>query len=133
VLITTTADAHTHCQTRSCNERVKAKHGRHVCQTHACDERVRARHWRRLRRRLSPETTQMLERLRNCETRGIAYPTNYRYSGHHFGAYQYDWGPGSAADRAGFRVRPDLASPAEQDVRTALFYPSHRSEWTCRA
>ena len=74
--------------------------------------------------KLSPDTKAMLARLRGCETRGIAFPHNYRYSGHHYGAYQYTWGPGSAGDRAGFRVRPDQASPAEQDVRTARFYPS---------
>ena len=83
--------------------------------------------------KLSPETKQMLKRLRGCETRGMAFPHNYRYVGHHFGAYQYTWGPGSAGSRAGFKVRPDRASPAEQDVRTARFYPAHRGEWACRA
>ena len=115
VLISTSAEARTSCETRSCEERVKAKE------------------WRQLQAQLSPETKQMLVRLRGCETRGIAFPQNYRSRGHHFGAYQYTWGPGSAGARAGFRVRPDLASPAEQDVRTARFYPSHRGEWACRA
>lgn len=156
MLITTSAEAQTDCQTRACNERVKAKQARHghtscqtracnkrvkakrarragsSCQTRSCNKRVEARKWRRLQRTLSPETKQMLVRLRNCETRGISYPSNYRSRGHHFGAYQYDWGSGSAGARAGFRVRPDLASPAEQDVRTARFYPAHRGEWACR-
>ena len=100
---------------------------RTTCQTHACDARVKAKQWRHLQARLSPESKQMLARLRGCETRGMAFPANYRASGHHFGAYQYTWGPGSAGARAGFRVRPDRASPAEQDVRTARFYPAHRS------
>lgn len=103
------------------------------CQTHSCHMRVKARQWRHLQARLSPESKQMLARLRACETRGMAYPRNYRSQGHHFGAYQYTWGPGSAGARAGFEVRPDRASPAEQDVRTARFYRSHRSEWACRA
>lgn len=105
---------------------------RTTCQTHACDARVKAKHWRQMQAKLSPDTKAMLARLRGCETRGIAFPHNYRHQGHHFGAYQYTWGAGSAGDRAGFRVRPDQASPAEQDVRTARFYPQHRSEWACR-
>jgi hypothetical protein len=115
VLISASAEARTHCE------------------THACHARVKAKQWRHLQAKLPPDTKAMLARLRGCETRGIAFPHNYRYSGHHFGAYQYTWGSGSAGARAGFRVRPDQASPAEQDVRTARFFPAHRSEWACRA
>lgn len=99
------------------------------CHTHACRARVAEHHWRHLRFKLPPATKVMLARLRACESTG-----NYRASnGVDWGAYQYAWGPGSAGARAGFRVRPDRASPAEQDVRTARFYPSHRGEWECRA
>lgn len=70
-----------------------------------------------------------LARLRWCESRGDYHATN----GSHWGGYQYSWGfHGSAGERAGFKVRPDLASPDEQTVRTARFYPSHRGEWACR-
>lgn len=130
--------ARRHAKHKRHAEHKRRAHHRHrdghtSCRTRACNERIAARKWRRLQRKLAPEVKVMLARLRGCETRGIAFPQNYRYAGHHFGAYQYDWGPGSAGARAGFRVRPDLASPAEQDVRTARFYPSHRGEWTCRA
>ena len=135
------------CHTQSCNDRVKARQGhqdlhaesarssraRIECRTRSCNVRVKARQWRRLQARLSPAERQMLARLRACETRGMGYPHNYRQSGHHFGAYQYSWGPGSAGARAGFTVRPDRASPAEQDVRTARFYAAHRGEWACPA
>lgn len=111
------------------------------CQSVRCEHRVqrkaraaRERRWRSLQRALAPEVKAMLARLRGCETRGIPFPRNYRWSGHHHGAYQYSWGArGSAGARAGFTRRPGLASPAEQDVRTARFYPSHRGEWACRA
>lgn len=103
------------------------------CQTQACEERVAAARWVHLQRMLPSSVKAMLARLRGCETRGIAFPLNYRWAGHHFGAYQYSWGPKSAGERAGFRVRPDRASPAEQDVRTAFFFPSHRGEWDCQA
>jgi hypothetical protein len=72
----------------------------------------------------------MLARLRGCETRGLAFPANYRYAGAHLGAYQYLW---STAQRAGFKRPPNLVTPAEQDVRTASFFPSHRGEWQCQA
>lgn len=72
----------------------------------------------------------MLARLRGCETRGIPFPKNYRWDGHHKGAYQYTI---STWARAGGSGNPAYASPAEQDVRTFRFYPSHRGEWACRA
>ncbi len=119
--------AHSVCNTKACERRVARRQARHRAW-------LREQRWRRLQRMLPPETKRMLKRLRGCETRGIPFPHNYRWNGHHHGAYQYAWGSrGSAGERAGFTVRPGLASPAEQDVRTARFYPSHRSEWACRA
>lgn len=109
------------------------------CQSHVCWEKVhekRARHWvhahyfRWARAHLSSSTKGMLFRLRMCESTGNYHATN----GSHWGAYQYSWGgTGSAGYRAGFRVRPDFAPPAEQDVRTARFFPEHRGEWECSA
>lgn len=124
------------CNSHSCRHRVQARefadqHG--GCRTRSCVRRVDRKHWEHLQRLLPTDTKRMLARLRGCETRGIPYPRNYRYDGRHRGAYQYSWGPGSAGERAGFRVAPNLASPAEQDVRTARFFPSHRGEWACRA
>lgn len=82
----------------------------------------------------------MLRRLRGCETRGIAYPANYRYSGHHHGAYQYTVGTWLRTipylprrlRRFASHGPAHTASPAEQDVRTAYFFPSHRGEWACK-
>lgn len=121
------------CRSTACKRR--------MCRSRACRARVELKRWRRLQRQLSPGTRSMLARLRGCETRGLAFPANYRQAGHHFGAYQYSWAvtrsghvdTRTAGWRAGFRVRPDLATAAEQDVRTARFYPSHRGEWSCRA
>lgn len=90
----------------------------------------RVHYWEWQRSLLSPGTKAMLARLRGCETRGIAFPANYQWQGHHRGAYQYDfrtWG------EAGGSGDPAHASPAEQDVRTARFYPSHRGRWACSA
>ena len=108
------------------------------CRTHACWQRVhkvrvanwvRHHYWRHERHHLDAGTKGWLARLRFCES-----TDNYRTNtgNGYYGAYQYGWGPGSAGERAGFRVRPDLASPAEQDVRTARFYPSHAGEWDPR-
>lgn len=110
-VVTAPADAHRGCHSKRCHERVMAKR------------------WERLRHELHPATRAMLARLRHCESTGNYRATN----GTHWGAYQYSWGRGSAGARAGFRVRPDRASAAEQDVRTARFYPRHRGEWVCRA
>ena len=98
------------------------------CRTEACDRRV----WRHRQRRLSHDVKAMLARLRGCETRGYAYPANYRaHTGNGYsGAYQYR---DSTALRAGFHGPAYLASPAEQDVRTARFFVRHRSEWACVA
>lgn len=83
----------------------------------------------------------MLATLRGCETRGMAYPANYRYAGAHDGAYQYLLGtwlrtiptlPSRRLRRIATRGRAFTATPAEQDVRTFFFYPSHRGEWACR-
>lgn len=115
--------AHSVCNSKACERRVARKQAR-----------ARERRWERLQRALPGHVKAMLKRLRGCETRGIRFPLNYQWNGHHHGAYQYEWGhPGSAGARAGFTRRPGLASPAEQDVRTARFYPSHRGEWACRA
>lgn len=84
----------------------------------------------------------MLARLRGCETRGIAYPANYRYSGEHDGAYQYltstfirtiDYLPSKRLRRVAVRGPAYTASPREQDVRTFYYFPGHRSEWACSA
>lgn len=90
----------------------------------------RVHYWEWQRSKLSAGTRAMLARLRGCETRGIAYPANYQWKGHHRGAYQYTF---STWARAGGSGDPANASPAEQDVRTAWFYPSHRGEWACSA
>lgn len=86
--------------------------------------------WEGQQAMLSPATKAMLARLRGCETRGISYPANYRYQGAHDGAYQYDV---ATWHQAGGSGRASWASPAEQDVRTARFFPSHRSQWACSA
>lgn len=90
------------------------------------------KHWRHLQKMLPSSTRQMLARLRGCETRGIPFPSNYRWHGPngYLGAYQY---LPSTAVRAGFTRPVYLTSPAEQDVRTARFWPSHRGEWACKA
>lgn len=94
-------------------------------------QRYHRMHYWEWRRSLLPAATKaMLARLRGCETRGIAFPSNYRWQGHHRGAYQYDWATWRQAGGSG---DPALASPAEQDVRTARFYPSHRGQWACSA
>jgi hypothetical protein len=90
----------------------------------------RTHYWQWQRSLLSPAMKATLRRLRGCETRGIPYPQNYRWKGHHRGAYQYTF---STWARAGGSGDPADASPAEQDVRTAWFFPSHRSEWACSA
>jgi hypothetical protein len=132
ILLPATAHADNGCDTHKCRSRVQhrqyaERHG--GCQSVVCVLRVERKHWTRLRASLPPQTVQMLARLRACESTGNYRATN----GTHWGAYQYSWGRGSAGARAGFRVRPDLASPAEQDVRTARFFPRHRGEWACRA
>lgn len=98
--------------------------------------RLRIQRWRRLhywdwqRSQLSSVTRGMLVRLRSCETRGIPFPNNYQYDGHHDGAYQYDYATWHEAGGSGYAYQ---ATPAEQDVRTAWFYPSHRGRWQCSA
>jgi hypothetical protein len=99
------------------------------CNTHACLRRT-CHSWACQRRILPHPAVAMLARLRGCETRGIPYPKNYRWKGHHRGAYQYDF---ATWKQAGGHGDPAEASPAEQDVRTARFYPRHRSQWQCRA
>ena len=99
-------------------------------------KRLRALRWRRLhywewqRSQLSSGTKAMLARLRGCETRGISFPANYQYNGHHDGAYQYDGPTWHEAGGSGYAYQ---ASPAEQDVRTAWFFPGHRGRWACSA
>lgn len=87
-------------------------------------------YWTRRQAALSPAVKAMLARLRGCETRGIPYPQNYQWDGHHDGAYQYDKGTWGEAGGSGYAYQ---ASPAEQDVRTAWFFPSHRGRWDCSA
>lgn len=125
------------CTSKACEQRVAQKQQRRAyarthggCSSYVCVARVRRKHFRRERAKLSAATLAMLARLRGCETRGLRFPWNYRYRGAHDGAYQY---LPSTWQRAGGDGRANEASPAEQDVRTARFYPSHRSEWACRA
>lgn len=99
--------------------------------------------WEMREARLSPGIRATLARLRGCETRGIEFPQNYRYAGHHDGAYQYlssTWQRAQAyyARVTGERVvgwtsTAYAASPAHQDVVTAYFFPAHRGEWACSA
>ena len=109
------------CKTHACLERTCVK---------ACIRRVEEKRWRREQRALDAGIRATLARLRGCETRGIPYPKNYHWRGHHRGAYQYDFATWA---QAGGRGDPADASPAEQDVRTARFFPSHRAQWQCRA
>jgi hypothetical protein len=83
------------------------------------------------RQRAIPDALKArLATLRGCETRGIAYPANYQYRGAYRGAYQYDY---TTWREAGGSGDPADASPAEQDVRTAAFYPGHEGRWGCKA
>lgn len=121
------------CQTKACESRVAARafakvHG--GCRSVRCVDRVRRKRWVRWQVALPASTKAMLARLRGCETRGIPYPRNYFYNGHHDGAYQYDEPTWHEAGGWGYAYQ---ASPAEQDVRTARFFPSHRGRWECSA
>lgn len=119
---------------------------------HEAHERARAhwawRHqysqlWEIRRNELDAGILGRLAVLRGCETRGIAYPANYQYSGHHHGAYQYlvsTWqrAEGYYAAVTGRKVvgwtgAAYSASPAHQDVVTAVFFPAHSGEWACSA
>jgi hypothetical protein len=117
---------HTHtddgCHSRACLQR--------TCRTATCHARVTAKYWQRLQAELQPSVKAMLLRLRSCETRGLRFPANYRYAGAHDGAFQYD---AATWHQAGGTGRAFQASPAEQNVRTARFFPSHRSQWACSA
>ena len=64
-----------------------------------------------------------LARVRHCES-----TNNYRIvnSSGHGGAYQYDRSTWQEAGGSGYAQN---ASPREQDVRTAFFFPSHQSRW----
>jgi hypothetical protein len=119
------------------------------CRTRACDARVLRRHrraawarrhpWKHERNRIyraAPGLRDELKRLRACESGG-----RYHIDGHHDGAYQYDYrtwmetlGYLPRRLRARATSAPAYAaSPPEQDVRTARFYPSHRGRWQCVA
>lgn len=67
-----------------------------------------------------------LHRLKMCESTGNYRATNGPYTG----AYQYH---ASTWARAGGSGQAMNAPPREQDVRTARFFPSHASEWECKA
>lgn len=132
----------TGCQTAACVVRVRVhRAGFSFCNTWPCVTRVRwrrevraARYWIVAARRLPLSMKQLLARLRGCETRGIAARygpgADYRWRGHHDGAYQYDKATWAEAGGSGHAYE---ASPEEQDVRTARFYPSHRGRWECGA
>lgn len=103
------------------------------CNSWACVVRVgrkrawrEAHYWTLKRRQLSAATLAWLGRLRFCESTNNYRATNGQYTG----GYQY---ADSTWARAGGHGRAMDASPAEQDVRTAWFYPSHRGEWACSA
>lgn len=119
---------------------------------HAAHERARAhwawRHryaqlWVIRRNELDAGTLGRLAVLRGCETRGIPYPSNYRWAGHHHGAYQYlssTWQRAQGyyqsvtGKRAvGWTSAAYQAAPAHQDVVTAVFFPAHAGEWACSA
>lgn len=87
--------------------------------------------WEYQRSKIPAWGRAMLERLGGCETRGIPFPKNYQWNGHHHGRYQYD---GATWKEAGGQTDfAYQASPAQQDVITFRFYPSHRSRWACSA
>lgn len=99
--------------------------------------------WPIRRRELGSWMLARLRNLRGCETRGLRYPANYRIDTHHDGAYQYavsTWHRAQAYYAAvtgrrvvGWTGQANWASPAHQDVVTAVFWPSHYGEWACRA
>lgn len=75
---------------------------------------------------VSPSIKARLRRLKMCESTG-----NYRaVNGPYNGAYQYHRNTWARAGGTGEAMN---ASPREQDVRTARFWPSHMSEWACKA
>lgn len=94
-------------------------------------------YWRLAAERLSSTTRAGLANLRGCETRGIPFPSNYRYNGSsgYDGAYQYDgttWGEAQSWRATPARHRTARAHEArkdQQDAVTAAFYPSHASRW----
>lgn len=123
------------CPTAECVQRDRAerRHARAVrraqwklpCVVGSCPW-VKRRWWRRERAELGPVMRARLRRLRACETRGFAFPANYRAAtGNGFyGSYQWTvrtWGA------AGGKVRPDTAIPAEQDVRTGRWIARYGS------
>ena len=115
LLLVSTAEAK--CRTHACWHRVHVKRQHHWIHSH-----IWAYRWHHIDSRLK----LALARLRFCESRN-----NYRaVNGQYTGGYQY--GPNAAA-RAGFRGAAMYASPREQDVRTAWFFPAHAGEWECRA
>lgn len=77
-----------------------------------------------------------LASIRFCESRG-----DYSIDTHHDGAYQYlpsTWSRAQAFYQAitgkhviGWTSQANWASPAHQDVVTAVFYPAHAGEWAC--
>lgn len=105
------------------------------CRTHFCWQKVHKKrvrlwiqknHWRYERRHLPAGMKVRLYHLRMCES-----TNNYRaVNGIYTGAYQY---AASTWARAGGHGQAMDASPAEQDVRTAYFYPEHQGEWECAA
>lgn len=121
----------TWCTTGACvhkaQRRARREHRRWVrrqwalpCSWSACP-RPQRRYWRRERAALSDGVRSLLRALRGCESGG-----NYRTASLYRGAYQYDyrtWG------EAGGHGDPAAAIAAEQDTRTARFYPGHESRW----
>lgn len=90
--------------------------------------------------RLSQVDAGLLSRLasvRYCES-----TNNYSIDTHHDGAYQYlpsTWSRAQAFYQAvtgrkviGWTGQANWASPAHQDVVTAVFYPAHIGEWDSR-
>lgn len=69
-------------------------------------------------KKLSPTIKNHLRRIRGCETRGMSQPYRANTGNGFYGAYQ--WMYGSWRSLVGGKKRPDLATPREQDVRTAM-------------
>ena len=117
-LVTSAALAHVPgCHTTACDRRIHEKRRAHWARTHVWEHR-----WHHV----SPWLRASLARLRWCES-----TNNYRaVNGQYTGAYQY---AASTWARAGGYGLAMYAPPREQDVRTAWFWPTHRSEWECQA
>lgn len=114
------------CKTHKCERRVALRafakaHG--GCRSDRCVQRVHGKYWKRQQHKIPAAMKGTLYRLRMCESGGnYAINTGNGF----YGAYQY---VPSTWFSIGGTTMPHLASPAEQDVRTARFYPGNESQW----